>query len=102
MHSLVPTCGVPEYPQNKFGLDDNHDDYELWFRNTPHAVMELVRQLMLHSLEAWDDCLSEFAGLTSDSERERLMLSIVEGFRPLGSDLSAEVIRITTAGTRSA
>jgi len=102
MHSLVPTCGVPEYPQNKFGLDDNDDDYELWFRNTHHAVIVPVRQLLLHSLEAWNNCLSEFAGLTSDSERERVMLSILGGFRPLGSDLSAEVIRVTTAGTRSA
>jgi len=46
---------------------------------------------MRHSLKAWDDCLPQFEGLTSDTERERVLLNYVESFRPLGSDLSAEV-----------
>jgi len=89
MHSLVPNCGVPEYPQSKFGLDDDDDDYKIWFCDTHNASM--VRQLMRHSLEAWDDFLPLFEGLTNPTEKERVMLNYVEIFSPLGSALSAEV-----------
>jgi len=89
LHFLMPSCRVPEYPQSKFGLNDNDDDYATWFRNTHHAGM--VRQLMYHRLEAWDNCLPQFEGLTSPTEKERVMLNYEEIFRPLSSALSAEV-----------
>jgi len=75
--SCTPSCPPAEfpqskffeYPQSKFGLDNNDDGHALWFRNTHHAGM--VRQLMHHSLEAWEDCLLEEEGITINQESER-------------------------------
>jgi len=85
---LVPNCGIPEFPLAKFGMDDNDSGYEIWFRNTHHAGM--VWHLMHHTLEAWDDLLPEFEGISNPTAKERDMLNYVEIFRPLGSALSAE------------
>ena len=63
IHCLVPKCGIPEFPLAKFGLYDNDADYEIWFRNTHNAGM--VRPLMHHTLEAWDDFLPESEGITN-------------------------------------
>jgi len=88
IHSLVPNCGVPEYPLAKFGLDDDDDDDAIWFRNTYNAGM--VRQLMQHTVEAWDDFLPVLEGLTKPPAKERVMLNYVEIFRPLSSASSAQ------------
>ena len=90
IHCLVPNCGIPGFPLVKSGKDDNDADYEIWFRNTHHAGM--VRHFMHHALEAWDDFLPEFKGITNPTSKERDMQKYVEIFCQLGSALCAEFV----------
>jgi len=80
IHCLVPKCGIPEFPLAKFGLYDNDADNEIWFRNTHNAGM--VRPLMHHTLEAWDDFLPESEGITKPPSKRAWDAELRGNFPP--------------------
>jgi len=88
VHSMVPTCRLPEHPNSEWGLDQDTPEFEIWFRNTHRAGM--IRHLTHHGLEAFKDRLADAMEGDSDDEQDE-MLQVVEMLRPLGSDLIAEM-----------
>jgi len=87
VHTMVPTCRLPEVVNSEWGTDRDAPNFEIGFSNTHRAGM--IRQLSHHSLEVWKEYTAVGGDDSIDDQAE--VLHLVEMLRPLGSDLDAEM-----------